>query len=64
MKTLLEKYLVVKSLKDVLVFGLASLASGFIIYLVRGVENAPYVCFVAGIAAGLLLLKQNKTEKR
>lgn len=63
LKALLEKYFIVKSLKDVLIFGLSSLATGFIIYLVRGAANAPYVCFVAGIALGLLLLKKNKTEK-
>ncbi len=63
MKSLLEKYLVVKSLKDVLLFGISSLAAGIIIYLVRGTASAPYICFVAGIALGLLLLKKTKTQK-
>lgn len=64
MKSFLEKYLVIKNYKDVLLYGMASAATGLIIYWIRGVANAPYICFVAGIALGLLLLKRPKSETK
>jgi hypothetical protein len=64
MKSLLEKYLVIKSHKDVLLCGIAAAATGLIIYWIRGVANAPYVCFAAGITLGLLLLKRPKSETK